>query len=360
MKYLLRLIALAMLAIFVFALPISLSVRGFGEVLFNPERAKDIVRSALVQEEFIANIAKQATQAILIGGDESDNPASLIVQNGLEQLSQDEWGELISIVAPAEVVAGSADLLIDSYADWLNGDEELPVISLDLAPWKESIAANSDKILERVMTALPECSTEELADLAIDSLTSGAEAIGSIPACKPPEPLYSLVIISAREAVPRFLRAAPDEIDLGAMEIRGLDQLIQLKETLNRVRFAVNWAWLLVVGLGAVAILIGARTLAAALKWAGWSLLIAGLITLVLRQLLGIFSSYWLSNIVSTLFNENADLVLSALSNLFGEVIEVVSSQLAVQAGYILAAAVLAIVLRQMPPYWKDGTEAEK
>jgi hypothetical protein len=359
MKTLLRLIAILMLGFVIFALPLSLFVKDLGSLLFDPETSKSFVRSTLLQEDFAANIANQAVQSLLTAGDESDDPASVIVQKGLEQLDEDDWAEVISIVAPSELIAGSADLLIEAYADWLNGDEEIPEIYLDLVPWKENIADNSDQLIETVLAALPACSTEDLAILAIESLTNGKEAIGSIPACNPPEPLLSIVISNAKAIVPRFLQAAPSEFDLSTLEINGLNQLIQLKGTLNRVRFLVNWSWLIILSVGVVAILLGTQTLLGALKWTGWSLFLTGLITIGLSQVLEAFSNRWLGSLLSNMFDENAEIAITTLSGVLGNAIELAGSRLAIQAGVILAAAVLALVLRQVIPYWQVNAENE-
>lgn len=346
-----RLLALLLLAIVIFALPLSLFMRNLGGLLFDPDRIKGFLRENVFETELVTNLASQAVRDLLIGGSESDDPSSVLLQKGLEALDENAWAELTAIVAPPHLLAETTEVVVDAYAEWLKSDSALPEIRLDLAPWKENIASNPDQLLLVVLAALPECTDEELEGLAPDSLADENGAIGQMPACRPPEPIYSTLLENADSLVNRFLEVAPDELDLSSLDTGRVDQLLLLKENLNRARLVLNWAWLFVLGLGAFAVVLASRRLPGMLKWAGWPLLFAGIITLALSQGLGIFSEAMLMRLFSAMFVGSPLVLSTMLSVLTGGVVQAMSSPLAGQGGVLLALGLAALIFKRVLPY---------
>lgn len=350
-----RLFALLLLAIVIISFPLSLLMRNFGSLLFDPETIKTFVRENVIETDLATNLASRVVQDLLIDGSESDNPASVVIQKGLDVLDEDDWAEISALVAPPALLSEATDTVIDAYVEWLNNDASLPDIKLDLIPWKENLRSNPDRLFIIVLAAVPECSAEELESLLIASLINGEIAPELIPACRPPEPLYSILLSTASSFVASYLEQAPDEIDLNSINASGMDQLILLKENLNRARFIFQWTWVIALGIGTLAVVMAARTVPGALNWAGWSLLFAGVNTLALSQGLGIFSDAVLRRIASVLFEESPLVLSFLLSTLAGEIMEVMRNRLALQGGVILAIALAALVLRRVIPYWQES-----
>lgn len=282
----LRFLAVVILIFFVLAFPLSLLARDAGQLLFRPETIKMVVKVRLLDPHFVGDLAHQASQGLLSGGSaaqgaqaEGSEVEGALVAAALDQLSEEDWAEIAALIAPEEVIGPAVDDLVDAYAAWLDSDDPLPQLNLDLQPIKANLAQNAPVVTSIVLDALPECSLEEIAAQALDSLTGE----GGLALCRPPEPLYTTMLGNSEQALTGVLSAAPDRLDL--TRVQGFEpppELTTLKENLNRTRLVLNWTWLALAGLGAAAVAMAARSLSQALKWSGWPVFLSGLGALML------------------------------------------------------------------------------
>lgn len=339
----LRFFAVLILIAVVITLPFSLLLRDLGALIFDPETTKSLVKETLLDEDFMAGLASRAVQGMLASEAESDDPASIVLQKGLEQMQEQDWAALTQLVAPPELIAETSNTLIDAYAEWLNGGALLPELQLDLSAWKRNLRANAPKVVAVVLDSLPDCSLEQLSALLGEGV--GEEGlVGLIPACKPPEPLYSTLLNNADRLVSGFTSRTPDQLDLTDVEVQETEQLLALKENLNRSRLILTWAWLPIISVGALAVFMAARSLPAALNWAGWPLLLAGGITLAFGRGLALFSSSWLDRLLDALFEDAPSLVGALLGTAAGSVLELVSRPLSLQGGLLSLLGLSSLV----------------
>lgn len=354
LQILLRIVAVLMLAVFTLLLPLSLVARDIGALVFDPATTKTLVRENLLDTQLIAGLARQATQEMLLSGvgedgaqpsgeaqerntEEGINVAAL--DEALNNLSQEDWEKITDLTAPTALVEQTVNQVVDGYSLWLNGDQDFPPLQLDIKVWKENTQNNAGAVMNVLLDAMPACSAEEVQQISGENMTTAEGVAGSITACRPPEPYYSQMIANADLLFQESLRRAPDLIDLNLMtqNTEAPNELVQFKTSLTRARLAVNWSWVAVAGLGTLAVALVARGLRPLLRWAGWPLLLAGLITVILGLALQFFSLHFLDNLLANALTSEAGAVGALGKAIAGGALDLVSTPLLLQ-GLVLTS----------------------
>jgi hypothetical protein len=348
---LLRILAVILLIFFVFALPVSLLLRDVGALVFDPETTKVLVREHLMDSELIASMARQATEQMLLGQFEDQDPeaqSSLqgnVVQTVLIQMSEEDWRQITELAVPESLVEQSVDSVVDAYTEWLDSDAEFPSLLLDLQPWKENTATNAPQIVTVVLDSLPECTLEMAAQMAIVGLQSqGLE--GAIPACKPPEPLYGALIANASTLLAGPLAVAPDQFDLSQVTAgqQAPDELIKLKAGITQVRSLSRWTWIAVSAIGLLAVAMAARSFRQVLTWSGWPLAITGSLVVLLALGMLFFSFQFLNEAMANLFLGEGGAQSAFGAAVAAGALDLVSRPLLLQGVLITAAGAAALI----------------
>lgn len=348
---LLRVFAIILLIFFVVSLPVSLLLRDVGALVFDPDTTKALVREHLMNSELIASMARQATEQMLLGQFEDQDPetqSSLqgnVVQTVLIQMSEEDWRQITELAVPESLVEQSVDSVVDAYTEWLDSDAEFPSLLLDLQPWKENTSANAPQIVTVVLDSLPECTLEMAAQMAIEGLQSqGIE--GAIPACRPPEPLYGALIANASTLLAAPLAVAPDEFDLSQVTAgqQAPDELIKLKTGITQVRSLSRWTWIAVSAIGLVAVVMAARNFRQVLSWAGWPLAISGSLVVILALGMLFFSFQFLDEAMANLFLGEGGAQSAFGAAVAAGALDLVSRPLLLQGVLITAAGAAALI----------------
>ena len=92
---------------------------------------------------------------------------------------------------------------------------------------------------------------------------------GAIPACQPPEPLYSLTLDKSNILASSMVQSMPDELELSQLNIPALDQLQSLKQALSQVKNILSWTWLIVLGFGILGVFMATNGMVGRLAWGG-------------------------------------------------------------------------------------------
>src|SRR3989304_2346915 len=168
----LRFFAFLILIFFVSALPLRLVRGDVGALIFDPETTKTLVRDNLLNSELIASLARQTTEQMLGGEVESQVTAETaaqgqLIQRALAELSGEDWQRITELAVPENLIEQSLNEVVDAYTSWLNSDQPFPDAQLNLQSWKENTAAHAADVMKVILDALPECTAEEAASLAL-------------------------------------------------------------------------------------------------------------------------------------------------------------------------------------------------
>jgi hypothetical protein len=208
-----------------------------------------------------------------------------------------------------------------------------------LGTWKANAEANAPQVMAIVLDAMPPCNAEQIGALTLDALTSAQGLLENISACNPPEPFYSAIVNNANLLLKASLQTAPDSIDISQLgQSNGApNELTQLKTNLSQVRTVLNWTWVGIAGIGALAVVAGATGFTSALRWAGWPLLLAGVLALVFGLALQLFSLQFLDNFLSQPLMAEAGAVGALGRAIAGGALDLVSKPLLLQ-GLLMSA----------------------
>lgn len=341
-KAILRFFAVIFLAVFVFAFPLSLVLRDVGSLLFDPETTKMLVRENLRGSELMASLARQATQQMLASED-AENGEESPAQLALAQLSDEQWRQITELIAPEDLVEETADQVVDAFTAWLNTQAAFPEVQLNLAALKNNAIANAGEVVAVVMNALPACDAETLA--AMSAPEDAEQLAAAIPLCLPPEPLYSEVITRADSAMTEMLSHAPDTIDLGQLnQGQAPAELTQLKQNLVSMRTFLTWSWLAIAALGLAAVVMGASGTVSYLKWAGWPLVLSGVIVLLFGLGLRVFSLNFLDQFLATVLEQGPGAMGSLGTAIASGALNLVARPLLIQGVILTSLGMIALV----------------
>ncbi len=341
-KAFLRFFAVIILAVFVIAFPLSLVLRDVGNLLFDPETTKMLVRENLRDSELMASLARQATQQMLTSeqGEAGDqNPAQLALAN----LSDEHWRQITELIAPEALVEETADQIVDAFTAWLNTQAAFPEVQLNLAALKNNAVARAGEVVSVLMNALPACDAEALASMTV---TEDVEQFfAAIPLCLPPEPLYSQVVAQADAMMTMMLASTPDTIDLGQLnQGQAPAELTQLKQNLVSIRTFLNWSWLAVAALGVAAVVLAARGTVSYLRWAGWPLVLSGVIVLIFGLGLRVFSLNFLDQFLATVLEQGPGAMGSLGTAVASGALNLVARPLLIQGVLITTVGLIALI----------------
>ncbi len=343
---LLRLVAIILLILVVVAFPFSLLMRNVGALAFDPETTKELVRQNLLNSDVMANLARQATEQMLIADEGEAGVDTVIITEALQNLSEEDWEAITDLAAPDDLIEGTVNQVVDAYTEWLDGDGAFPDMQIDIQAWKENTSDNAGAILAVVLDAQPECDLAAVAGMAMQTLQSGGSFSELVPVCKPPEPIYGAIISNADTLLAGTLQIAPDVINLNSVtdNMEPPAELVRLKAGLIQTRTALNWAWLGVGLVGLLAVVMAARGFRQVLLWAGWPLLLSGGGTLILGLSLVLFSLRFLDEMLAGMVGGASDARAVLGSALAGGALDLVSRPMLLQ-GLLISAVGGAMLL---------------
>lgn len=268
---------------------LALVARG---LLFNPAFYKRALTQADIYRELPRAVAQQAASAAI-----ENPPDTALAPEGevglgiiLAALPPDFIETLIVRLIPPAWMQAQVESVIDQVVAYLDHGQGVPDLTISLVEIKANLNQGAlESALREVMATLPPCTAEQLLAFTGDLLT-GETAI--IPACRPPEVLEELAIASAKVTVEGMLgRMLPDRLSLkqplGAATPAGgsLPFMQGLERALGWLRLGKRIAEISIVlplVLLAIIALLTARSARLALRWLGWPLLAAGLLSALL------------------------------------------------------------------------------
>lgn len=276
MKQFLSLVSKSLAVVFsiivIITLPFALIVFDTGRVVFNPDVVKQIAVDAVTEEKVLPRMVKRVVNSE--DGEEREGQEEPALETLITRLEPSEWERVTGQLLSDEILAEWVESVIDSVYRWLDSDQAVPQIGIDLSRLKARMKGpHGEQTAQVLFASLPPCGEEQLDSLASDpgQLTSPAAMLELW--CKVPG-------ISAREQIgmyefilDRLASQIPEEMnlteELGGMGIEDKKDLLMVKDGLRLVRQSMRYA-LLVPGVCLVMIaLFGARSIEGLGGWWG-------------------------------------------------------------------------------------------
>jgi hypothetical protein len=234
--------------------------------LFDAATYKTALKSQDVYARMPGILAKQITST---PAGQSDKPSYV------EYLTLQDWELLIKTLIPPEQIQIISEQTIDSLIEFLNYENENPVISIvDL---KKTLTTNSSEAVTRFFTTRPACTNEQLAAI-FTSIMAGQQVNPGI-LCSPPPEVMSLALPLVSGIFAAEIAVLPDTIPLFQQKP------LVMRDEINRIRWLARLSPLLPLALLALVTLFGVRSLTGWLKWWGYPLYFGGAFTLIFALL---------------------------------------------------------------------------
>ena len=336
MRSLFRLIAIVLLSIFVLLFPLSLLMRNAGQLLFDPEVTRQLIEEQFLDGNSLSDSIQHTVRTVINDQSGNDSDYGPLIGKALGELGEEDWNEITQLVAPNPLVLSTADEMLTSFVEWLDSEEPLPDLQVNLQPWKRNINQNAEEILVILLEALPDCTFEELSSQFLDGLFEEGSLSAAIPACKPGEPIYSNLIANSGKLVSSMSERMPQQIDISSLQIDGIDRIEQAKQILIQVRDTLRWPWLILLGMALLALLMVVRTRQLFFRWAGWPALLSGIGTLMLGFSLGFLEEDAIARLIGRFIQGAPSAMGSIVAGIVTGLSESLSRTLTVQGTVLL------------------------
>lgn len=269
----LRVLGLLVALALVISLPLAFLARSVAGLLRSPETLTELAQENMVDSGalhlFLFNqMAEMAPTGV----------EGISLDAALAELDRAERLELAALVLPRpwleDLVAG----FVQAFYLWLEGDQPVPQVTVDLEPVRGSVLGNADEIAEKVVVSWPPCTPREAQQWQ-------AAFLGTAPPpetlCQPPEPARGFLIRAVSTGLEGMAEEIPPEMSLGPAfaEQADLGRLARARRILALGRDLALFAWLVPLGLLGLLVLLVVRSWPALGRWWGVPLFFGGLLT---------------------------------------------------------------------------------
>ncbi len=345
MKSFLRLTALIIIVLFVLVFPISLLMKNIGDIFFERDTALELIQDNLLNSETISDVFQGTIKNVLLDDSVGKPEINPLIRKGFDALDDEDWGKIAALIIPQALVRETSNSIADAIFEWIEGDDLLPNLRINLRSWKRNISENAGPIMKIVLDALPDCTPSEISSQILEGLTDDSGLSALIPACRPPDAISALVLQNADSFASSIVQSMPEEFEFSENQIEGLNQLHRAKEVIKVTRRTLTWSWWIVLGIGIVGVALIARKASDWLKWSGWAFLLAGLWLLLISFTTRYIFGAGLENIVQNIFRDTPDFVVTVALALISGVGDFLPRPLQSQSGTLLALGALLFVL---------------
>lgn len=263
---------------FVLLAPIALLGFNLGRVLFNPDQLLQIVDEYVLVEQDDAALLSATVDGALTT--QPDSPAAMLAGFVTENPA------VMEALAPRPLLLEASRQLINNYMLWLDSPEDTVDLTFDLTPFKAQLQTNADQLAANLLNEFPACSLAQnatWATLLLGGVLGEDVSLADAPQCIPIGMQAEGMVGAAAELVTSQLGTLPDTLTLN--DVGDAELLASLKTRLTVARFVMTWTWPVALVLLVASFLLGGRTWRERLPWAGWPLLAAAVLTVLLAAL---------------------------------------------------------------------------
>jgi hypothetical protein len=295
---------------------------------FSSETYKQAFERQNLYERMPAILAAALSTSIAEGG----NADTL-----LSGFSTEDWEASIVSLLPPEELRALADDILDSTFDYINGETNSAVVSL--APLKRQLTgASSVQAVTQLLRSQPDCTAEQLMQIAFGFLAGGEMLL-----CNPPAEALGLMTPLIEMQLQVMMSAFPDQVTLISNAQSGTPDDPRIG--LNTARILMKISPIFPLGFLLGMTLFAVRSIKDWLKWWGWSFAVTGGIGLFIA-LLGSSVVGFIIHLV--LLDQGTGFIPLILLSTMRETMDAVARQIlnpVVKEGLILAASGWGMVI---------------
>jgi hypothetical protein len=293
-----RICAVAFALVLALSLPFSLGAHDLGQVLFTPATLSDLIVTRVVDSGLLRRLVRERMLSGELFGQGADQGFDF--RQAVSHLDPAEVDAVLEILLPPSWVGDQITTAFGSAYAWLDNDQVLPNLVIDIRPLKEGLlTGGAGRLVEIIVDSWPACTVDQANQMDQAMATTGE---APILYCEPPEPYRSGLTQVATANIVGLVGGMPDRIPL-ARELApgaGADpaQVMAFKERIRMARALAQWGWILPLSLLGVIMALVVRSWRSLSRWWGVPVLAGGLLSFLLLLVGGSLARQALATIV--------------------------------------------------------------
>lgn len=285
-------IAFVLVLLFVLALPTALVTHNVSRVVFDTALVKSVFIKQIVQSDLISVTLewfsyRRAEERVRTGEAQTGIREPDVVK-ALQFLDRDEWRKIKAEVLPNEILIGWLSAIADGVYAWIDTNDPVPNIALELKPWKDyTKSMHGVNAIQILYDALPPCSPEEIGDFVSrqKSAPSGTTVLYNLGTpCAFPLPWRTGQVADYRHNMDVIIDSNPDRFDLTQALAQIAEQqairIESIKQQLRAIRTLVVLSPLFLLALVGSMLILVVRSVSDLGRWVGLQLVVGGLVCL--------------------------------------------------------------------------------
>ena len=282
-------VAIILLTLFVFVMPLAVFASNFGSVIYNQETIEGILISSAFSDEALPYRIKELVIAQAQTGDWGPGVDAGMLESALKGIEDQQWVTLFDIVMPENARVEMVKGLVGGIFVWLDNGAAYPEINLSFGPLFSNLDTHGFEIINWAIQAFDgsACSPEQAAKYEAGKY---GDDLLTLVSCQPPEGLrdgltaHAVSLLPSAEAV----GSSSGEINLTEPLKNSVEEemIVTLKSLVRRMRLGLPLLWVIAALLFVIAIALTVSTLRDVAIWARWPLIAAGAVGILLALLI--------------------------------------------------------------------------
>jgi hypothetical protein len=281
-------IAIILLTLFVFTMPLAALASNLGWVVYNQERVTDILISSSFSDEALPYRIRELVLAQAQAGDWGPGVSVDVLRESLESIEDQQWVTLFDVIMPENARVEMVERFVGGIYYWLDSGSAYPELTLSFGDVFANLDTHGLEIINWAIKAFdgPPCTGAQTAKYEAGEY--GTDLL-TLVSCIPPADLREGVVSHAASLLPSAEAAGSStgEIDLTAQLEKSVgEEMIGTTKSLARqLRLVLPLVWVVPDFLLVVALALAIRSLKDLFVWARWPLILSGGLAVILALL---------------------------------------------------------------------------
>ena len=301
----LKFLAFLMAGVLILVLPLSMVVSNVGNVLFNQEQITEIVKGVALDSELIpAALEVQTNRKATEISEKIERPnrpegQELDLYNLISSMEEENWKKFKEALLSDEVIETWIQTIFDGFYNWLDTDEPIPFISLDMQPIIDRMSGpEGEAAVVAFYDSLPDCSDRTMEGMQTNPGDPLPRSKMVTELCKLSTFPHADQIEVYKEVMKMVVEATPQEYNAIQAILKQREQIggvFTLKWTIRTWRWQTDTALLVPLFLLLLILFLGVRSMEGLGQWFGIPLIGGGLISLITALLSKTLWRGWLA-----------------------------------------------------------------
>ncbi|MBI3740588.1 MAG: hypothetical protein HY257_02380 [Chloroflexi bacterium] len=286
-------VAIVLVILLILTIPLSLLFYNVGRVIFDKPLVKKVVTREVTESDLLAVtlewFALRRAQERVVTGQAQTAIREPDVLKAIQFLERKDWKNIRDEALPAQIVGGYVSTTLDGVYDWLDSNNPLPIITLELKSLKDwNRPPRAFKYADLVYSKLPPCKQDDIDDFVkrLAAAPPGTEVLYNLfTPCAFPLPWTPDQTQDYRDGMNEVIDNMPDRFNL-TLELSRVEKqsgvgAAAIKNQIRFLRAAAGLSPLVPILFLVLLIAYGSKSRFNFARWVGLPLLVGGLVGLL-------------------------------------------------------------------------------